>query len=449
MNGAMGAPADRRLVLFVDDEPDNLRLARMHFADEHELLTASNGEEALALLAAHDIWAIFTDERMPGMSGIELLERTAQRWPDVVRVIVSAYADTDRLLGAIHRGRAHEYVIKPWESSKLRACIQRSLSRAARQRRFSRQAELGERLSRAPRPATPMVGWQTTLAAVADLVRRAAPTEAPVLLIGETGTGKDLVARAVHAASARAAGPFVVVDCRALAEDALEDELFGNEGNDVERGRLELAAGGTVLLDDVDAMPLRVQGRLLRAVTDGRLERARGARVVDLDCRFLATTNHDLGALVRDGRFREDLYFALAIVPVRLPALRERIGDLKALVAHFVEKCGRGRRSAVKLGEGVLALLSAYDWPGNVRELENMVARALILSDGGELTIDDFTFVCPRQPSGDVRDEAQRLEAARLRELLLAHGGNAARAARALGVPRSTLVSRAQKLGVL
>jgi DNA-binding NtrC family response regulator len=450
----MTKPLDARPVLFVDDEPDNLRLVRLHFEGEYTLLTAANADEALALLEKHEVWAVLTDERMPGKSGIDLLEAVAARWPEIVRVIVSAYGDSARLLAAIHRGRAHEYVLKPWDSATLRACLDRTLARAVERRARARRADLGEVLAT---PAglggdAPMVGWSTGLAQVAELVRRAAPTDAPVLLLGETGTGKELIAQAIHAASPRAAGPLVTVNCGALPETLLESELFGHEAGAftgavrARKGRFELSAGGTLFLDEVGEVSPRMQVALLRAIQERRIERVGGQATIDVDNRIVAATNRDLFAMVRDGRFREDLFYRLAVLPIHVPPLRERVGDLPLLVAHFIRKARRDPPLALR--PEVLEFLGAYDWPGNVRELENMVQRAIILGDG-ELTLDDFTFVCPRPPAGDVRDEAQRRETAHLREVLLAHGGNATRAARTLGLPRSTLVSRAQKLGLL
>ena len=447
-------------LLFVDDEPDNLRLAKLHFGREHEVLTAESADDALRVLEGNDVWVVLTDERMPKTSGIDLLEIVARRWPDVVRVIVSAYSDSPRLLDAIRRGGAHEYIVKPWDAPVMRECIERTLARAAERRARTRHAELGEELARGGdvAPEEPMVGWRTGLASVADLVRRAAPTDAPVLLLGETGTGKELIAGAIHAMSPRRDGPMVSVNCGALTESLLESELFGHEAGAFtgalrkRKGRFELASGGTLFLDEIGEISPRMQVTLLRAIQAGRVERVGGQVTIDVDIRIIAATNRDLFAMVQEGRFREDLLYRLAVLPVRVPALRERIADLPDLVAHFVQKSQRAlrRERTPRVGPDVIEFLSAYEWPGNVRELENMVQRALILCDEDALSVDDFTFLCPRPlPKGDVREEVARQEGARLRELLLKHGGNATRAAKALGIPRSTFVSRAQKLGLL
>jgi two-component system response regulator HupR/HoxA len=454
-NGGVGP-----LLLFVDDEPDNLRLTTLHFGTEYELVTAESADHALRILETREVGVLFTDERMPGRSGIDLLEIVSQRWPDVVRVIVSAYSDAPRLLGAINRGHAHEYVLKPWSAGTLRECIERCRGRAEQRRQLALRAELGEVMTRTPLSSAdqdePVVGWSTGLSAVADLARRAAAVEAPVLLLGETGTGKELVARAIHDRSRRAGGPLVPVNCGALSDGLLESELFGHEAGAftgalrARKGRFELASGGTLFLDEVGDVSPRMQVALLRALQDGRIERVGGQTSFSVDTRVIAATNRDLLSMVRQGTFREDLFYRLAVLHIQVPPLRERVADIPALVACFIAKNAQSTgRARPHVGKEVLDFLQAYHWPGNVRELENMVQRALILCDGDELGLDDFTFLCPRPSEGDLRDQVQQREAATLREVLLTHGGNATRAARALNIPRTTLLSRARKLGLL
>jgi transcriptional regulator with PAS, ATPase and Fis domain len=301
----------------------------------------------------------------------------------------------------------------------------------------------------------PVVGWSTGLATVADLARRAATVDVPVLLLGETGTGKELIARAIHDRSRRADGPLVPVNCGALSDGLLASELFGHEAGAftgalrARKGRFELASGGTLFLDEVGDVSPRMQVALLRALQDGRIERVGGQTSFSVDTRVIAATNRDLLSMVAQGTFREDLFYRLAVLHIQVPPLRDRVGDIPALVARFVAKAALGGRSAPRVGNDVLEFLRRYHWPGNVRELENMVQRALILCDSDELSLDDFTFLCPRPPDGDLRDEIAQREATALREVLLSHGGNATRAARALNIPRTTLLSRARKLGLL
>jgi DNA-binding NtrC family response regulator len=402
---------------------------------------------------------------MPGMSGTDLLAEVVQRWPDVGRIIISAYSDSGRVLAAINRGQAQEYVLKPWERGDLLGCLERGLTTARRRRELAAKSELADAyasdLGGGARGAERLVGLGAGLKSTCHVARRAAQTSATVLIRGETGTGKELVARFIHDESARAGGPFVGLNCAALPEGLLESELFGHEQGAftgaarARKGRFELAQGGTLFLDEIGDVSPRLQLSLLRVLQERRLERLGSAQPIALDVRVVAATHRDLEKLVADGTFRHDLYYRLNVIQVQVPPLRERREDIPALMQHFIEKWGAkggivGR--VPRLGADVLPLLMAYQWPGNVRELENLVQRALALAEGPELTIDDFSLSFPRReavPAGTVREEVSAVEAERLRQVLIAHGGNCARAARALDIPRTTLVSRAKKLGLI
>jgi DNA-binding NtrC family response regulator len=455
--------------LYVDDEPENLTLFRLHFADDFPLHTAGSGAEALEILAREDIGVLLSDERMPGMRGIDLLARAAEQWPDTVRIIVSAYGDATRLLDAINRGHAHEYVLKPWSEPELRGCVERGLQMADRRRQLAERAERAAALEddlRANVDPAGMVGLDGGLRPLNTLALRAAASDSTVLILGETGTGKELVARFIHENSARRDGPFIAVNCAALAEGVLESELFGHEpgaftgATRQRRGRFELADRGTLFLDEIGEIPPRLQVTLLRVLQERRIERVGGSTSLPLHARVVAATNRDLERMIKDGSFRADLFYRLSVVPLTVPPLRARPEDLGPLVRHFMAKWAPtaiGRR-APELEPDVIAALGAYGWPGNVRELENLVQRALVLSHGSVLTVDDFAFQCAvpapvpaaaAAPAGSVRDEARDAEAARLRELLLFHGGNCTRAAAALGIPRTTLVSRLKKHALL
>jgi DNA-binding NtrC family response regulator len=458
-------------VLYVDDEPDNLTLFRLTFGSDFDVRTAGSGAEALELLARHDIAVLLSDERMPNMRGVDLLASVAERWPDVVRVIVSAYGDAARLLAAINRGHAHEYIVKPWNEGELRSCLERALTMAERRRELSARAERAEVLEADERARLPdMVGLDGGLASLGGLARRAAATDSTVLILGETGTGKELVARFIHEHSARAAGPFVAVSCAALAEGVLESELYGHEQGAftgaarMRRGRFELARGGTLFLDEVGELPARVQVSLLRVLQERTVERVGSSVSVPIDARVVVATHRDLEERVREGQFRADLYFRLNVIPLRVPPLRERVQDIAPLVEHFILRWARrGLGPRPTLAPDVLAALEQYGWPGNVRELENLVQRALALAPNGTLTLEDFAFqLAPAIPAATpgavpiataiatpiattVRQEARDAEAQRLRELLLFHGGNCTRAAAAAGIPRTTLISRLKK----
>jgi DNA-binding NtrC family response regulator len=443
-------------VLYVDDEPHNLEIFRIQFGETHDVRTASSGDEALAILAREPIGVLLTDERMPGMRGIDLLSRAHDQWPDTVRIIVSAYNDAQRLLLAINRGHAHEYMLKPWSQAELASCLSRGLAVAQRRRELVAKADMAELLSRDARATydpSAVVGELGGLRAAMDAARRAAASDATVLLLGETGTGKELFARLIHEASPRAGGPLVRVNCAALSEGVLASELFGHEqgaftgAHKTRRGRFELADRGTIFLDEIGDISPEVQVSLLRVLQEKELERVGGASTIRVDTRVVAATHQDLQRLVAEGRFREDLYYRLNVLLITIPPLRERPQDIAPLLEHFIAKYS-ARSARPTLREDAIERLAAYSWPGNVRELENLVQRALILAQGSEIGIEDFSLTFSVPLASSIRDGARRLEAEQLRQLLLAHGGNCARAARAMGVPRTTFISRAKKYGL-
>jgi DNA-binding NtrC family response regulator len=403
---------------------------------------------------------LLTDERMPGMGGIDLLARVVERWPEVVRVIVSAYSDAPRLLRAINRGHAHEYMLKPWLRTDMAACINRGLAIYERHRELLSRAELySDSLAPEPRSAS-WVDASPSLEKLLAQARRVAGSEVPVLIRGEMGTGKELLARYIHQQGSRAHGSFLRVDCGAQGEEDLWRWIAGEEKttlagvNEIHRGRLELAHHGTVYFDEVAVFPPRFQAALLRLVEDGMFVRTRGAAPVKCNARIICATARDLEQQVRNGTFREDLLLRINVLPLQLPPLRERPGDLGSLISHFIAKHLPKNVLRPRVEPEVLAALSRYQWPGNARELENLVQRALVLATEDTLTLDDFCLRLsvgsePEEREGDVREEAQMLERERMRDLLLMNGGNVARAARGLGVPRTTFLSRAKKMGLL
>ncbi len=453
--------ADRRPraeLLYVDDEPSNLALFRLQFEDYFEILTAASAEEGLRILREEPISVLLTDERMPGMSGIEMLSQVARHHPDVVRVIVSAYGDADRLLRAINVGQAHEYILKPWDQDDLHRCIERGLEMAQRRRVLSRRADLtqayGDDLRACFDPAR-IVGDRSGLSDLLGVARKAARSDATVLIQGETGTGKELIARYIHENSPRASGPFVKVSCGALAEGVLESELFGHEkgaftgAHRRRRGRFELAHGGTILLDEIGDISPSVQVALLRVLQERIIERVGGSPPIALDVRVLAATHRDLEDRVQQGAFRADLFYRVAVLPLVVPALRDRLMDIEPLVLHFIDKYAEPGRAAPTVEPDVIEALRAYSWPGNVRELENLVQRALVLSDGDRLDRSAFSFDLDALSQPNAREQARQVEKDRLQQLLLQCGGNCAEAARKLGIPRTTLVSRAKKFDLI
>jgi len=446
------------VVLYVDDEPQNLELFSLQFESDFNVLTAPSADAALPILASNSsIAVVLSDERMPGMRGVDFLALAAQRWPDVVRVIVSAYGDAPRLLAAINHGHAHEYIMKPWDQKELRDCITRALAVATRRRSLEEAASRGTHIeadAAAAYELRSIIGKDGGLAKPIALATRAASSAVPVLLVGEQGTGKELIARLIHAESKRPDSVFVRVACRSA------DELFGVEGG--ARGRLESAGRGTVFLDGVAELPLAAQQKLVRALDEGSFEREGGSSPIPLVARVIGATHRTAAELAEENRFSSQLKYHFNVV-VNVPPLRERGADIPALASYFAEKNSRPGEAAKRIDDGALAALASYSWPGNVRELAHIVARAVALSADDEpvLSVEDFTFRLDLPPASEVlaaaapektlspREEARENETIELRRLLLTHGGNVARAARALGVPRTTLLSRAKKLGLL
>lgn len=454
-------------VLFVDDEVSNIELFRDQFERTFPVRTASSAAEALAIMAREPIGVVLADAQMPGMTGIELLDHVGSLWPDMVRVIVSTDSDPSRRLQAANRGNAHEYIVKPWDQLALASCIERSLAIANHRRTLiarAEMAELYERDASEQYDTTHIIGEDSGLKEAIALARWAAPLDATVLITGETGTGKELIARLVHGASPRRLRPFVRVNCAAFPENVLESELFGHEqgvfagARFMRKGRFELASGGTIFLDEIGEMSAKIQAQLLRVLQEKQIERVGGSLPIQVDIRVLASTARDLRQLVRTGKFRDDLYYRLSVIPLHVPALRERAGDIRLLVEHFLAKHGRQSGKPLPIDVQVYDYLDAYHWPGNVRELENMVHRALILAQGTELMVEDFAFslddaaaariMLRPHEGGALQDELKDEERRRILRVLEQCHDNQSRAAKLLGISRRTLVERLRSYGV-
>ena len=468
-------------VLVVDDESDNLDAFRFNFGRAFQLYYAGSGEEALALARAHDVAVIVTDQRMPKMNGLDLLKAARELRPDAVGIIVTAFTDVDVLIEAINLGRIYRYITKPWDSKELRGVLTHAVERFAlvrENRRLEEQlAAYVGMLSKEAHGAFnfgAIVGEAPALRDVLARVEQVAQTSSTVLLRGETGTGKEMVARAIHINSAREAKPFVRVNCAALAPGVLESELFGHEkgsftGAVARRlGRFELADGGTLFLDEVGDLPADVQVKLLRVLQEREFERVGGSETVKVDVRVVSATHRDLEKQIADGTFREDLYYRLNVFPITLPPLRERPSDIPLLAEHFVQKYAPGAGKNVRgIDASAAVALAAYPWPGNVRELENVIERALILTRGPEVTAADLEFTrrtpaaaaapaaaapaASARPTDGARPLSERLheqERAAIVAAIDGAQGNIAHAARALGINRSTLYYRMRKHGL-
>ncbi len=466
----------KHIVLYVDDDAANLDTFRRAFRFEYEVLTASSGEEGLTLLKKHpEIALIVADQRMPHMKGTEFLECAMAVHPHAQRMILTAFTDLDALLAAIQKGHVYDYVVKPWEPAALKERMDRALvlydERIERVKQLMvarAQNESLKEMVRADYDFSHIIGADGALAPLMGQVKKVAATEASVLIRGESGTGKELIAHAIHGASARADGPLVKLNCAARAEGVLESELFGHEKGAftgaiaAKKGRFELADGGTLFLDEIGDLPATVQVKLLRVLQERAFERVGGNETRTVNVRLVAATHQPLERRIKEGTFREDLFYRLNVVPLEVPPLRARKDDLPELVDHFLRKYAVESGKQMTMSDEARALLAQYEWPGNVRELKNVIERAVIMGEG-ELTTADFSLDLSALSAAALRvttidDAAQALsvldaihdeKARTLAAALRTAGGNLSETARILDIPRSTLIYRLKKYRVM
>jgi two-component system response regulator AtoC len=453
-------------VLIIDDER-NLResLAEYLSGEGFEALTADSGERGKAILETERIDAVVVDLRMPGMSGLDVLSWLKEGGPATPALMISAHGDVADAVAAMKLGAA-DYLVKPFDPAELAVRLGRAVG-ASRALASARALSSSRTPVGAPAPGDDWIGGGSAMAEIRRLIDRVAATNSTVLITGESGTGKEVVARRLHGLSARADGPFVAINLGGLPETLLESELFGYErgaftGADNRKpGLFELAAGGTLFLDEIGDMPMPLQVKLLRVLQDKRLTRLGATRQIPIDSRIIAATNRDLEAAVRAERFREDLFYRLNVIRLRLPPLRERREDIPALAERFLARFAREMAKPVRsISPDAVALLRAYDFPGNVRELENAVERALILADGQALDVADFSFagakmrpeaVAPLPAdalSAPVGLPLREMERRAIMDALDRHGGRREESARELGITRRTLLNKLREYGL-
>lgn len=453
-------------ILLVEDKDSLRQMLRLTLESAgHSVEAYGNPSDAIRRLESARFRLVLTDLRMPGASGLDVL-RAARAADGLLPVVVmTAYGSIDEAVQAMKDG-AYDFLQKPVDSRHLLLIVERALE--AGHLRTENVLLREEYASRYNFPR--IIGESPALTRAAKLVQQVAPRTSTVLLLGESGTGKELFARAVHQLSDRARGPFVALNCAAIPETLIENELFGHErgaytGADSRRaGKFELSHGGTLFLDEIGELPLAVQSKLLRALESGRVTRLGGSLELDVDVRVVAATNRDLGAAVSSKAFREDLYFRLAVFPVEIPALRDRDNDVELLASYFAASCGvEIRGKAMTLAPESLARLRAYGWPGNVRELRNCMERACILAEGDVIRSGDLDLrgLAGRTESeslanmdlgGTLHEVSARavaiVERRLIGEALAATGGNRTKAAERLGVSAKTLTSKIRELGL-
>jgi len=445
-------------VLIVDDEK-NMRwvLAQALEGEGFEVQQAADGKEALAAVADQAPDIMILDHRMPAPDGMEVLRRIRAKDHAFPIIMLTAHGNVETAVEAMKAG-ATEYLTKPFDLEELKISIEKAL----KMRNLAAEVErLREEIDK-EYDVEGFVAADPKMIEVLDTVHKVAPTDATVVLYGESGTGKELVARALHALSGRSDQPFVSVSAGALPETLLESELFGYEKGaftgamTAKPGRFELANGGTLFLDEIGDITPAVQVKLLRVLQEQQFERLGATRTIEVDVRVVAATNRDLQQMIADGEFREDLFYRLNVVPVTLPPLRDRPGDIPLLVAHFLEKYGADKRT---ISSEAMEALVTYKWPGNVRELENTIERILILAHEEEIGIRDLPaevrlgdLSCQASSTGFVLPEAgvdlEEVELDLVRQALERAGGSAPKAAKLLGLTAKTLEARMTRLGL-
>jgi len=451
-------------VLIIEDEAKMRRLLELNLGEDgFKTLSAGDAETGLKLLDSEPVHLVLTDLKLPGMNGLEFLTSAKRQNSALPIVVMTAFGSVETAVEAMKAG-ASDYVLKPFSLAEIRMVVHKELdnSRLREENRSLREA-LGEKYSHPN-----IVAVSSKMQEVLATVERVAPTNSTVLLGGESGVGKDLIARAIHEKSRRASGPFVKINSTAIPENLLESELFGYEkgaftgATASKPGKFEMADKGTLFLDEIGDVPPVTQVKLLRVLQEREFERLGGTRTIKVDVRLLAATNRDLRAALEEGTFREDLYYRLNVVPIDIPPLRAHKEDIPGLanlfLARFAKESGRSE-IITGISSAAMQLLVSHYWPGNVRELQNVIERACALAQGGELQAEDIQLDSPRNRSASSSDAASdrflpdgmtldQWEDEMIRESLKRAGGNKSQAARLLGLSRNALRYRLSKIGI-
>ncbi|MEE4135435.1 MAG: sigma-54 dependent transcriptional regulator, partial [Desulforhopalus sp.] len=392
-------------ILVVDDEPNYLVVLSELLKDEgFEVYTAAEGESGLQIVENVDLDLVITDMQMPGINGLQLLERVKEKKEELPVIVITAFAEVDKAVEAMQAG-AFSYLAKPFSNDELIVTLKKAAHHYSLVRENTRlRDEIHGRSGFAG-----MVGKNAKMLQVYQLIEKVAPTHASVLITGESGTGKELVAKAIHVNSPRRTQPFIAVNCAALSQNLLESELFGHEKGAftgavaMRKGRFELADKGTIFLDEIGEIPLALQSKLLRVLQEKTFERVGGSKTIEVDVRVISASNRDLREEVATGRFREDLFYRLNVIPVNLPALRERMDDMRPLTEFFLEKYRKElAKPELGISQEALKLLMKLPWEGNIRELENTIERAAILCSNDLIEAEDV------QPDALYADGAQQ-----------------------------------------
>jgi len=448
-------------LLIVDDEKEILRSLTLTFEDDYKVFTASSGVEALDILEKQNIALVIADQRMPEMTGVEFLEKVIQINPHIIRIILTGYTDTTALVQAINKGHIYQYITKPWERHELKIIIKRALEnydlvmenqqlvkdlQIANERLKNENTFLKKEVTK-NLSTIEVIGQSPAIKNVIEIINKVIDNSVSVLLTGETGTGKTLLARYIHYHGSRKDHLFVEQNCGTIPEMLLESELFGHKKGaftgavNNQQGLFEIADGGTILLDEISEMSPDLQVKLLQILQEGWYRRVGESEYRQANVRIITATNKDLQNEVRNGRFRADLYYRVNVFPIHIPPLRDRIDDIPLLASYFLKKYGQKfNNNVTSFSEESLQILSCYDYPGNVRELENLIERALILTTGTQIEAGAWSPVSSHQAKN--LSTLENMERNEIKRLLERHEGNLGLVASDLGISRTTLWRR-------
>lgn len=451
-----------KTILVVDDEKNYLLVLSAFLSEEgYETLTADNAQDALEIVESTDLDLVLTDMKMPSMDGIELLRRIKEKAPDLPVVMMTAYGTVEKAVEAMQLG-AFNFILKPFQNETLKQIVDKAVRAYGVLKENRRLVHALENRYHFDN----VVGKSKPMQAVFDTIQKVAHTKATVLITGASGTGKELIAKAIHFNSPRRNKPLVAVSCAALTETLLESELFGHEKGAftgaiaMKKGRFELADGGTLFLDEIGEVPASVQIKLLRVLEEMSFERVGGIRKIAVDVRLIAATNKDLKAEVEQQSFREDLYFRLNVVHIQLPALKERTEDIPLLAVHFVNKYAReAERREITISPQAMRFLCSHSWPGNVREFDHAIERAVLFSTGNEITLEDLPkdlmgfadleMPIDWQTLSSLPETLDAIEKRLIQKALILSNHVQSRAASLLGIPRANLQYRLKKHNIV
>jgi len=445
-------------LLIVDDEKNYLVVLEALLSPEgYEIMTSDKAQDALRLLREADVDLVLTDMKMPGMSGMELLEEAKKIKPEVPVIMMTAYGTIEMAVEAMKK-RAYDYITKPFQNEELKLTLRKALENY---RLVKENRRLSEALSDRHGYRN-IVGKSKPMLKVYELIGKVAQSKASVLITGPSGTGKELIAKAIHYESPRKDSPFISVNCGALAETLLESELFGHEKGAftgaiaMKKGRFELADGGTLFLDEIGDMSFPLQVKLLRILQEMEFERVGGTKTIKVDVRVLSASNRNLKEDVASGVFREDLFYRLNVIHIEVPSLRERMEDVRLLVTHFIGKYG-GKK--IELTPQAWEALYAYSWPGNIRELENVIERAVVLNSGGLIDLKDLPAEFTKAkgdldvdrfipPEALLQSTLEEIEEKLIRRALKQSGNVQSHAAEQLGITKSLIQHKMKKYNI-